>query len=234
MPYSLESTPVSVRTYHQLCGVAKALDLVGQRWTLLIIRDLLAGPLNYSGLLRGLPGLTTNLLAKRLKELSDAGLIEKGSATPGDRTQGEYRLTEAGLALGPVISELANWGRHHGPPAQPGDGMNLRLAMLALSRQYLQTGGRWIVQLDVKDTALQLRLGGPEFDATLGKAMRPDLILRAAPAEFFELFARYADPVQQLKEKKLTLHPGPAGEDIQPIWEDFLSSFGLSATGEAP
>ncbi len=218
---------MAARTYHQLCGVAKALDLVGQRWTLLIIRDLMVGPLNYSGLLEGLPGLTTNLLAKRLKELSDGGLIEKDSATAGDRTKALYRLTDAGRALGPVISELANWGRQFGPPPKTGDAMNLRWAMVAMSRQYIQTGRRWIVQLDVAQTALQLRLGGPEFDGAVGASLRPDLVLRADPADFFALFARDADPTQLIADGKLSLHPGTADEDVEPIWNDFLSSFGL-------
>lgn len=219
---------MAARTYHQLCGVAKALDLVGQRWTLLIIRDLLVGPLSYSGLLEGLPGLTTNLLAKRLKELSEAGLIEKDSATTGDRTQSLYRLTDAGRALGPVIGELSHWGRQYGPPPEAGDGMNLRWAMVAMSRQYLQTGGRWIVQMDLEKTVLQLRLGGPEFDGAVGGGLRPDLILRAKPGDFFALFARDADPQQLLNEGRLSLHPGPANEDLAPIWSDFLASFGLA------
>lgn len=225
---------MAARTYHQLCGVAKALDLVGQRWTLLIIRDLLTGPLNYSGLLEGLPGLTTNLLAKRLKELSDSGLIEKDSATAGDRTKAHYQLTDAGRALAPVINELSNWGRKHGPPPAAGDGMNLRWAMAAMSRQYQQTGGRWIVQMNVDNTSLQLRLGGPEFDGTINSSLRPDLILRAAPADFFALFAGDVDPAQLLANDKLMLQPGPAGEEAEPIFHDFLNSFGLLSRTPSP
>ncbi|MBC7173009.1 MAG: helix-turn-helix transcriptional regulator, partial [Polyangiaceae bacterium] len=70
------------RSYHQYCGLARALDLVGERWTLLIVRDLLLGPRRYSDLLRGLPGVTTNLLAKRLRELQGAGILER-NVTPG-------------------------------------------------------------------------------------------------------------------------------------------------------
>ena len=63
------------RSYDQYCGLARALDVVGERWTLLVIRNLLLGPQRYSDLLRGLPGITTNLLAKRLQEMEAMGLI---------------------------------------------------------------------------------------------------------------------------------------------------------------
>ena len=96
------------RSYDQFCGIAKALDVVGERWTLLIVRNLLIGPLRYSDLLRGLPGITTNLLAKRLRELEDAGLIEKVRGTAGGASA--YRLTPRGAALEPVLLALSRWG----------------------------------------------------------------------------------------------------------------------------
>ena len=65
------------RSYQQFCGVARTLDVVGERWTLLIVRNLLLGPRRYSDLLAELPGITTNLLAKRLKEMEEADLIAK-------------------------------------------------------------------------------------------------------------------------------------------------------------
>ena len=66
-----------LRSYHQFCGLARALDRVGERWTLLLVRNLLLGPRRYGELLDGLPGITTNLLAKRLKELEEQGIIER-------------------------------------------------------------------------------------------------------------------------------------------------------------
>src|SRR3954464_15345772 len=97
------------RSYNQFCGLAKALDIVGERWTLLVVRNLLLGPRRYSDLLAELPGLTTNLLAKRLQDLEAAGLVERrdGRASNGAVT---YALTERGLALDPVVNELGRWG----------------------------------------------------------------------------------------------------------------------------
>ena len=99
-----------MRSYGQYCAVAKALDLLGERWTLLIVRELLArGAVRYTDLRSGLPGIATNLLADRLRELESAGLIEREEAPPPVATT-LFRLTERGAALEPVISELGRWG----------------------------------------------------------------------------------------------------------------------------
>jgi len=93
------------RSYQQYCGLAKALDLVGERWTLLVIRELLLGPRRWGQLLDKLPGLTTNLLAKRLADLQAAGLIVRVPAPPGDPEPGRkgwYALSESGRALEPA------------------------------------------------------------------------------------------------------------------------------------
>src|SRR6476620_8574344 len=96
------------RSYDQYCGLARALDVVGERWTLLVIRNLLLGPQRYSDLLRGLPGITTNLLAKRLKEMEVLGLIERTQSPGGEASYG-YRLTARGAGLEPVIHALSRW-----------------------------------------------------------------------------------------------------------------------------
>src|SRR3954467_4433726 len=96
------------RTYNQYCGLAKALDVVGERWTLLIVRNLLLGPLRYSDLLRGLPGITTNLLAKRLREMEELDLIERVSGPVPDAGHA-YRLTALGAALEPAVHALGSW-----------------------------------------------------------------------------------------------------------------------------
>jgi DNA-binding HxlR family transcriptional regulator len=99
-----------VRSYGQFCATAKALDVVGDRWTLLIIRELLVlGPSRFTELRRGLPGIATNLLTTRLRELEDAGLITREEAPPPIATA-LYRLTSRGAALEPVLLELLRWG----------------------------------------------------------------------------------------------------------------------------
>jgi DNA-binding HxlR family transcriptional regulator len=99
-----------MRSYGQYCSVAKALDVVGDRWTLLIVRELLArGASRYTDLRSGLPGIATNLLADRLRELESAGLVEREDAPPPVATT-LFQLTQRGAALEPVISALGVWG----------------------------------------------------------------------------------------------------------------------------
>ena len=95
------------RSYKQACALAMALDIVGERWTLLIIRELLIGPRRYNELLHNLSGMGTNLLATRLREMKEAGLIRRGSREGGIRA---YELTEQGRALESTIHGLVEWG----------------------------------------------------------------------------------------------------------------------------
>src|SRR6267142_6121486 len=98
-----------MRRYGQFCPLAKALDIVGDRWTLLIVRELLGRPCRYTDLRDGLPGIATNLLADRLKSLEAAGVITAETAPPPVATT-LYRLTERGEALHEAVAALALWG----------------------------------------------------------------------------------------------------------------------------
>jgi DNA-binding HxlR family transcriptional regulator len=99
-----------MRTYGQYCAVAKALDVIGDRWTLLIVRELLiSGACRYTDLRNGLPGIATNLLADRLRELEQAGIISREEAPPPVATT-LFTLTSRGAELAPLISELVRWG----------------------------------------------------------------------------------------------------------------------------
>lgn len=96
------SYPLGVRTYKQFCGLARALDVVGERWTLLIVRELLTGPKGYNQLLAGLPGIATNLLADRLRSLADAGVLAR-------LDDGRYELTAWGHELREAVYALGRW-----------------------------------------------------------------------------------------------------------------------------
>jgi DNA-binding HxlR family transcriptional regulator len=99
-----------MRSYGQYCALAKALDVVGDRWTILIVRELLLrGPCRYTDLREGLPGIATNLLADRLRELERAGLIEREYAPPPIAST-LFGLTERGQELRPVLDALGRWG----------------------------------------------------------------------------------------------------------------------------
>jgi DNA-binding HxlR family transcriptional regulator len=99
-----------MRSYEQYCAVAKALDVVGDRWTLLIVRELLLRESGrYTDLQSGLPGIATNLLADRLRELEDAGIVRRSDPAPPVATA-LYELTPRGRDLGPVLEALGHWG----------------------------------------------------------------------------------------------------------------------------
>jgi DNA-binding HxlR family transcriptional regulator len=99
-----------MRTYGQYCAVAKALDVIGDRWTLLTVRELmLRGPSRYTDLRNGLPGIATNLLADRLRDLEKAGIVSREEAPPPVATT-LFKLTPRGEQLAPVLHELLRWG----------------------------------------------------------------------------------------------------------------------------
>jgi len=105
-----------VKPYDQYCPVAHALDLVGERWSLLLVRELQHGPLRYSDLHERLPRCSTNVLASRLKELEAGGVITRRRLPPPAAST-VYELTDVGASLRPVIAALARWGlRTLGPP----------------------------------------------------------------------------------------------------------------------
>src|SRR4051812_28398855 len=97
---------MAAREYGQYCGITRALELVGERWTLLIVRDLLVGPRRYGELAAGLPRIPSNILAARLKELQEAGIIHR---VPRSRII-IYELTPYGRELEPVVLALGTWG----------------------------------------------------------------------------------------------------------------------------
>ncbi|MBW8705757.1 HTH-type transcriptional regulator YodB [Streptomyces sp. MBT84] len=100
------------REFGQYCGLARALELVGERWTLLIVRELLARPCRFTDLLDNLPGIPSNVLSSRLKELEGAQIVERRIA-PAPHRGVVYAITEDGRELEPAVLSLARWGNRH-------------------------------------------------------------------------------------------------------------------------
>jgi DNA-binding HxlR family transcriptional regulator len=100
---------MTTRTYNQLCGLAFALDVVGERWTMLIIRELVAGPQRFTDLLIGLPGISTNLLTERLKGLEQRGVLARRTLPPPAAST-VYELTALGRGLEPALLAFGRWG----------------------------------------------------------------------------------------------------------------------------
>jgi DNA-binding HxlR family transcriptional regulator len=174
-----------VRTYHQYCAVAKALDVIGDRWTLLIVRELvLRGPSRYTDLRRGLPGIATNLLAERLRELEDGGIVAREQAPPPVATA-LFSLTERGEALRPVLDALAVWGSDlmAAGPAQ-GDEFHAHWLAWPAERFLSDTtpdGPPLTVELDAGGEAVLARLNGGKVEVRPGSGPDADVRISGEP-----------------------------------------------------
>jgi DNA-binding HxlR family transcriptional regulator len=156
--------------------VAKALDVVGERWTLLVVRNLLLGPLRYSDLHRGLPGITTNLLAKRLKEMEESGLVERIRAGASESSY-SYRLTDLGHGLEPVVQALGAWGWHWMTGPGPAEHRDLEWLLVGARRRY--KGGASLAAEFVVDSApYHVILAGEAATIGRGPLPRPELRVR--------------------------------------------------------
>ena len=181
-----------MRSYGQFCALARALDLVGQRWTLLVVRELLLGPRRYGQLLEGLPGIGTNLLAQRLRELEDAGVLRRTSIA-GDARGEAYELTDHGRALDSALVELARWGMSPMHPPAPDERRRPGWYALALRAAFRpERGGRnetyeltldgETFHLDVRDGAVEARDGGAREAAVRIRADTEGFLLLATGA----------------------------------------------------
>jgi DNA-binding HxlR family transcriptional regulator len=166
------------RNYKQFCGLARALDRVGERWTLLVVRNLLLGPKRYSDLLESLPGITTNLLATRLREMEQLGLLTKRKAQAPVRAT-VYELAPAGRALEPALMELARWGGRFMDQPTKDDTLDIGWALLSLKRRY-RGGSKLVAELVVDTRSFELVLDAAYLTVTEGPATRADVCVRGS------------------------------------------------------
>lgn len=195
------------RNYGQYCGLATALDVIGERWTLLIVRELLLGPRRYGDLLSGLPGIGTNLLAERLKMLGEHGLVRKvSSSNPKDKG---YELTELGWELrGPVL-DLASWGlRFLGAPT---DDQEVRpswgfLAVQAMIDARRVPGADEAYEFHVDDAVFHIRVQDAKAWAVDGPYDGTAAMVAETDAKtFVEIGARHLTPFVAVASGRLTL-----------------------------
>jgi DNA-binding HxlR family transcriptional regulator len=170
--------------YGQFCGLARAAEIVGQRWTLLILRDLSVGPRRYSDLVAGLPGIPTNTLATRLKELEEEGLVARVAPSGVERAV-VYGLTPRGEELGPALDALSRWGA--GGMRTPREGEIVTTASITAALRVAAGDGvvpkdwntTYTVRVGDVDTHLTMRDGVITVGA--GAVEAPDLIITAGP-----------------------------------------------------
>src|SRR5919202_4365947 len=182
---------MSKRSYKQYCAVARALDIVGERWTLLIVRELLTGPKRFKDLLEGLSGIGTNLLAARLKDLEGYGVVRRATLPPPAASK-VYELTELGRSLEPVIAALGRWGLKF--LDAPGEGHDLRpaWAMVAIKFTLKPEAARNLqetYEFRIDEEAFHLRVADGKVEALQGPAVEPHLVVRGDTQAFLALAA---------------------------------------------
>jgi len=163
------------RTYGDRCGVARALDMVGERWALLVIRELLLGPKRFTDLRAGLPHVGPDILAQRLRELEQTGLVRRGTLPPpaGSRI---YELTERGLELEPVVVALGRFGSV--APFPPGDAqIGVDAVVIALKSLFAPSAADGLsasYELRLGEQHFRLDIADGEIEVARGSAPAPD------------------------------------------------------------
>jgi DNA-binding HxlR family transcriptional regulator len=176
----------TTRTYDDGCAAAHALDLVGERWALLVVRELLLGPKRFTDLRAGLPGVSPNVLAQRLRKLEGAGVVRRRKLPPPAASR-IYELTDWGEELEPVVISLGRWGARS--PLRPRDAaLGVDSLVLSLRTMFDPRAAKGI------KASYELRLGEDVFRAEVaddrfkisrgnaGGAERPDATIEADPA----------------------------------------------------
>ncbi len=176
---------MSRRSYNQYCSAAKALDVIGDRWLLLLVRELLLGPRRFTDLQDGLPGIGPNRLTEKLKQLQANGLVRRATLPP-PAGSAVYELTENGCALEPVVVELARWGLGLlGDPAD--DRWRPEWSVLALRARFQPEAARGVneaYQFRVNDVDFYALVQDGRHETALGAAENPAVTITADATTF--------------------------------------------------
>ena len=172
----------SPRTYGDLCGVARALDQVGERWALLVVRELLLGPKRFTDLREGLPHISPDILSQRLRELERDGIVGRRKLAPpaGSRV---YELTERGRELEPVVLALGRWGS--GAPFPAGEArIGVDSTMIALRTLFDAGAAKGLdasYELRFGDQRFRVRVADGRLELARGEADAPDAVIATDP-----------------------------------------------------
>jgi DNA-binding HxlR family transcriptional regulator/putative sterol carrier protein len=181
----------TTRSYGDACRFAFALDVIGERWALLVVRELLLGPKRFTDIRAGLPGASPNILSERLRELEGAGVIRRRKLAPPAGSW-VYELTEWGAELEPVVTRLGAWGARS--PLSPA-GTRLGADSIVLALRSLFDPDRAgdlnaVYELRIEGSRFTVTVAGGEIELARGAAGAPELAIEAEPAELADLITR--------------------------------------------
>ncbi|HYP48998.1 MAG TPA: winged helix-turn-helix transcriptional regulator [Thermoleophilaceae bacterium] len=174
---------MSPRTYGDACGIPRALDRIGERWALMIVRELLLGPKRFTDLRTGLPHASPNVLSQRLRELEAFGVVQRRTLPPPAASR-IYELTEWGQELEPVLSALGRWGAR-APLSPPEVTMSLDSHLLSLRTLFdpaLAEGFTATLELRLGEHRFSAAVSDGKLEITRGAAPEPDATIASDPA----------------------------------------------------
>lgn len=198
------------RGYGQYCGLAHAMELVGERWALLIVRDLLVGPRRFTDLRNGLPRIPTNILSARLKELEQAGVVRR-RLLPRPSGAVVYELTDYGGELEDVVLSLGRWGARTLGDAGPQDVVtagSLTMAMRSTFRPEAADGLRATYELHVGEVVIHIRLDHRTLEVAEGALPGADLVIHTGPT-IKALMAGEITPAEAIADGSVELTGDP-------------------------
>jgi DNA-binding HxlR family transcriptional regulator len=201
------------RTYNQYCGLAYALDVVGERWTMLIVRELIAGPRRFKDLMEGLPDISTNLLADRLRSLEQQGILRR-RVLPPPAGSTVYELTDVGQGLETALLELGKWGSRFVPPSAEGVtvlGLNsYALTLKTFFRPEQAQGLDETYELHIGPEVLQVRIARGTIAVQQGTALKADAVFYTDIETYLALLLGQVAPDAAIAEGRVRIEGDPA------------------------
>ena len=200
------------RSYNQYCGLAYALDIVGERWTLLIVRELMAGPRRFKDLINGLPDISTNLLSKRLKRLEQQGMLRR-RVLPPPAGSTVYELTSLGQALEKAVLELGRWGSQFVPSSADGATLlnvgSYALTLKTFFRPEQAQGVNETYELHVNNEVLQVQMKAGELHVRQGETRKADVIFYTDMSSYLGLLQGQIKPDEAIAEGLIRIEGDP-------------------------
>lgn len=196
------------RTYGDNCAAAHALDLVGERWALLVVRELLFGPKRFSDLRKGIPNASPNVLSQRLRELEEAGVARHRRLGP-PVSSWVYELTDWGHDLEPVLTQLGKWGRRSPMRAVDADAhISVDSLMLALREHFdpdaaIHLDATYALELD--EDRFSVRIAAGRLEVARGEPHLPSAVIRCDPKTFASLLTKRQSLDEALAQGQIEL-----------------------------
>ena len=193
------------RSYKQYCGIARALDLIGERWALLVIRELVFGPKRFTDLRQGLPGIATNVLSQRLRQLELGGVVARRRLPP-PAASSVYELTEYGRELVPIMLELGRWGARTMGERSSEQTLRPEWLAVALKAYYRPEAARGVsatVRFDLDGAHFTVSLARGRLEIAAGANGPADLTITAEPEELVAFLAGAPVHVQADGDREL-------------------------------